>query len=68
MEGSVKRLQLLTNFWKIAFLEEGPRRVKVRIAAYERGLRNDSKIRGKNGEWNRRAPLTRLDANLKHHT
>jgi len=31
-------------------------------------LRNDSKIRGKNGEWNRRAPLTRLGANLKHNT
>jgi hypothetical protein len=37
-------------------------------------LRNDSKIRGKAGEWNRR-PLcmivhrsARLDANLKHYT
>jgi hypothetical protein len=40
----------------------------------DRGLRNDSKIRGKNGEWNRRAICTivhrsaRLGANLKHHT
>ena len=30
----------------------------------DRGLRNASKIRGKNGEWNRSAPLTRLGANL----
>jgi hypothetical protein len=34
MEGSVKRLELLANFWQIAFLEQAPGREKVRIACY----------------------------------
>jgi hypothetical protein len=33
MEGSVKRLELLANFWQIAFSELAPVRGKVRIAA-----------------------------------
>jgi hypothetical protein len=34
MEGSVKRLELLANFWQIAFSEQTPGREKVKIAAY----------------------------------
>jgi hypothetical protein len=34
MEGSVKRLELLENFWQIVFSKQAPGRRKVRIAAY----------------------------------
>jgi hypothetical protein len=34
MEGSDKRLELLANFWQIAFSEQAPGKEKVRIAAY----------------------------------
>ena len=33
-EGSVKRLELLANFWQIAFSEQAPGRGKAIIAAY----------------------------------
>jgi hypothetical protein len=34
MEGSVKRLELLANFWQIAFWQQVLGRRNVRIAAY----------------------------------
>jgi hypothetical protein len=34
MEGCAKRLELLANFWHVAFLEQVPGRKKVKIAAY----------------------------------
>jgi hypothetical protein len=34
MEGSVKRWELLANFWQIAFSEQAPGREKVRTDAY----------------------------------
>jgi hypothetical protein len=34
MEGCAKRLELLANFWQVAFLEQAPGREKVKIAAY----------------------------------
>ena len=34
MEGSVKRLELLANFWQIVLSKQAPGREKVRIAAY----------------------------------
>jgi hypothetical protein len=34
MEGSVKRLELLANFWQTALSEQVTGRRKVRIAAY----------------------------------
>jgi hypothetical protein len=34
MEGSGKRLELLANFWQIAFSEQALGRRNVRIAAY----------------------------------
>jgi len=34
MEGSVKRLELLANFWQIVFSKQAPGRGKVRIATY----------------------------------
>jgi len=33
-EGSVKRLELLANFWQIVLSKQAPGREKVRIAAY----------------------------------
>jgi hypothetical protein len=34
MEGSVKRLKLLADFWQIVFSKQAPERGKARIAAY----------------------------------